>query len=162
MNTCEDTQIGEIISSQEKTIELMLSLKHFLQEDITIQREILKHRLMEGKSFQTKSSYSEDFNEEKAIEISDDDIDDLLHDENILETETRLLKDMLNQINDDYSALKLDKDLIPSEEADRLLEESFLSSKESLIEGKQLYRDIVTGFLTISHQERKSEFENKM
>ena len=145
MNTCEDTQIEEIISSQEKTIELMLSLKHFLQEDITIQREILKHRLMEGKSFQTRASYSEDFNEEEITEISDEDIEDLLHDENLLETETQLLKDMLNQINDDFSALKLDKDLMPSEDADRLLEEGFLSSEESLIEGKQLYRDIVIG-----------------
>ena len=177
MNTCEDRQVGELISSQEKTIELMLNLKQILEEDIRIQAEILKHHLMEGKSFQTRSSY-EDFNEEDPTEISDDDIGDLLHDENLLETETKLLKDMLSQMNDDYSALKFEKDLKPCEDDERLLKDGFQSSEESLINGRQLYRYIVSGnvghnevnqgiilirgLFSISHQKRKGEFEEEM
>ena len=143
-DTNEDCYIEELISNQEKTIEMM-KLKQFLTEDITIQRELLKHQLMEGKSFSTRSSYTEELSEEDAIEVSDDDIKELEYDEDILLTEIELLKDLLSQINDDHSALKLENLAKPLAEEMSSFEEGRRSSEESFINGKQLYRDIVTG-----------------
>ena len=139
----ENSQLEERISSQERTIEMMLSLKEVLQDDIDIQRELIKHNLMDGKTFSTRVNYDEDLDDK---DIEDDHIRNLLYDEDVLEIETHFLRELLSQTNEDYLTLKTEKnDSSPTNCEDYVLEESLQSSRESLVTGKQLYRDIVQG-----------------
>ena len=134
-------------SYQEQTIEVMLKLRDALKEDIGIQRELMKHQLMEGKTFSTRSTYTEECIHEDDIDMNNDDIRILRHDEDILEVETQLLKDLLSQINEDYCALKLEEESSQVNGDDCNLEDSLRSSEESFVDGKQLYRDIITGMM---------------
>ena len=140
----ENSQLEERISVQERTIEMMLSLKEVLREDIDIQRELLKHRLMDGKTFSTRSNYEEELDDK---DIEDDDIRNLLYDKDVLEIETQFLRELLSQTNADYSTLKTENEspLSDGEHEDHVLEKNLQSSRESFVNGKQLYRDIVQG-----------------
>ena len=140
----EDSQLEERISSKEKTIEVMLSLKEVLREDINIQRELMKHHLMDGRTFSTQLNYDEDFDEK---DIEDDHIKKLMYDEEVLEIETHFLKELLSQTTADYSTLQTENEssASPREDHDHVLVESLQSSRESFVNGKQLYRDIVQG-----------------
>ena len=137
----ENSQLEERICSQERTIEMMLSLKEVLREDINIQRELMKHYLMDGRTFSTLIDYDEELDEK---DIDDDHIRSLLYDEDVLAKETHFLKELLSQTNADYSTLKTEKNE-PSPSDCCALEESLQSSRESFVNGKQLYRDIVQG-----------------
>ena len=140
----ENSQLEERICSQERTIEMMLSLKEVLREDINIQRELMKHHLMDGRTFSTLIDYDEELDEK---DIDDDHIRSLLYDEDVLAKETHFLKELLSQTNVDYSTLKIENEspLSDVEHEDHVLEKSLQSSRESFINGKQLYRDIVQG-----------------
>ena len=138
----ENSQLEDRITSQEKTIEMMLSLKEVLREDIGVQRELLKHHLMDGKTFSTRLNYDEELDDK---DIDDDDIRNLLYDGDVLEIETHFLKELLSQATADYCTLKTEKNESPSDCEDHVLEESLQSSRESFVNGKQLYRDIVQG-----------------
>ena len=140
----ENSQLEERICSQERTIEMMLSLKEVLREDINIQRELMKHHLMDGWTFSTRHDYDEELDEK---DIDDDHIRNLLYDEDVLAKETHFLKELLSQTNVDYSTLKIENEspLSDVEHEDHVLEKSLQSSRESFINGKQLYRDIVQG-----------------
>ena len=140
----ENSQLEERICSQERTIEMMLSLKEVLQEDINIQRELMKHHLMDGRTFSTRLNYDEELDEK---DIEDDHIRKLLYDEEVLEIETHFLKELLSQTTADYSTLKTENEssASPCEDQDHVLVESLQSSRESFVTGKQLYRDIVQG-----------------
>ena len=102
----ENSQLEERICSQERTIEMMLSMKEILREDINIQRELLKHHLMDGRTFSTLIDYDEELDEK---DIDDDHIRSLLYDEDVLAKETHFLKELLSQTNADYSTLKTEK-----------------------------------------------------
>ena len=138
----ENSQLEDRITSQERTIEMMLSLKEVLREDIGVQREHLKHHLMDGKTFSTRLNYDEELDDK---DIDDDDIRNLLYDGDVLEIETHFLKELLSQATADYSTLKTEKNESRSDSEDHVLEESLQSSRESFVNGKQLYRDIVQG-----------------
>ena len=122
---------------------MMLSLKEVLREDIDIQRELMKHNLMDGKTFSTRVNYDEELDDK---DIEDDHIRNLLYDEDVLEIETHFLRELLSQTNADYCTLQTEKnESSPSDCEDHDLETSLQSSRESRESGKQLYRDIVQG-----------------